>query len=56
MSLIYEVCCNNCGQILEVTDVALDKDYDLSLVVEACENCTNKSYDQGVEDTKKEEE
>ncbi len=50
MSIVYEVKCGKCAEILEVVKCSLDSTDDLCIVVEACEYCLKEAKQEGIDE------
>lgn len=49
MSLIYEIKCE-CGNTLSITSSSIDKDHDVWLTVEKCNDCYLEAFAEGQKD------
>ncbi len=53
MSVIDEIKCFECNEVLEIRSISLGSDDDLYVKVFACGSCTDQSYENGKEEGEK---
>ena len=56
MAVIERIICNGCGKDLIITNMKLDTWGNLTVEIERCEDCYKEAYDEGVDDTNKEDD